>query len=106
MCVLHHIAISVDDIAKYQKLFERLGMTVQRKNGISPNQQIWFHEGIQLKENFSSLKNGTNIDYIALQCSDIENVVKVAIENGCSLDSRGDNWFVLPNGIRVEILSN
>lgn len=104
MCLLHHIAISVDDIGKYLKLFEKLGMTIQRKNGISPNQQIWFNEGIQLKEDNSLLNNGANVDHIALQCSDIEKVVKVALENGCSLDSRGFNWFVLPNGIRVEVL--
>ena len=106
MCYLHHVAISVDDIEKYIKLFEKLGMTIQRKNGTSPNRQIWFNEGIQLKEDYSSLNNGANIDHIALQSDDIETVVKVALENGCYFDIRGYNWFVLPNGIRVEVLSN
>lgn len=103
MCKLHHVAIATTDFEKYKELFEKLGMTMQRKVGETPTRQLWFNEGIQLKE-VSSLEYGTNVDHIALETKDIKGTIKIALSNGCELDLRGNNWFILSNGIKIELM--
>lgn len=105
MCTLHHIAISVENIEQYRNLFEKLGMNVNRITGVSPCQQIWFDEGIQLKEVSSLIIEGTNIDHIALHSGNVNELIQTALENGCIQDFDKDNWFTLPNGISVEVMS-
>lgn len=103
MCKLHHVAIVTIDFEEYKELFEKLGMTIQREVGEAPTRQLWFNEGIQLKE-VSSLEYGTNVDHIALGTKDIEGTIRIALSNGCKLDSRGNNWFILSNGTKIELM--
>lgn len=103
MCKLDHVAISVVEFEQYKKFFEQLGMTVERETGEAPTRQLWFCEGIQLKE-VSSVENGTHIDHIALGTGDIEKTVSIALANGCKEDPRGSNWFVLSNGTVIELM--
>ncbi len=103
MCKLHHVAIATINFEQYKELFEKLGMTIERETGEVPTRQLWFREGIQLKE-VSSLNNGTNVDHIALETKDIERTIKIALDNGCKLNSRGKNWFILSNGTLVELM--
>ena len=103
MCKLHHIAISVLDFDQYKMLFEKIGMTVKRITGEAPSRQLWFYEGIQLNEvNFA--ESGYSVDHIALESKDIGETVRIALENGCRFHPRGINWFVLPNGINIELI--
>lgn len=102
-CFIHHVAISIVEFDQYVELFKKIGMNVQRTTGEAPQRQIWFTEGIQLKET-SVLKIGNNIDHIALCVNNIEATVKIAFENGCHSFSQGENWFLLPNGIVVELI--
>ena len=103
MCKLLHVAIATTKFNEYKELFEKLGMTVDREVGEAPERQLWFCEGIQLKE-VTSLDCGSNVDHIALATKDIDNTVKIALSNGCKLDSRGNNWFILPNGTKIELM--
>ena len=103
MSKLHHIAIATVEFEKYKKLFEELGMSVERENGTMPTRQLWFHEGIQLKE-IDNTQIGTNIDHVAIRTNDIKETMKIALLNGCKMDTRGNNWFVLPNGTRIELI--
>ena len=103
MSKLHHVAIAITDFEEYKELFEKLGMTIKREVGEKPARQLWFFEGIQLKE-VSSLKKGTNIDHVALETEDIAETVRIALLNGCKSDSRGNNWFILPNGTIIELM--
>lgn len=103
MCNLHHIAISVLDFEQYKVLFEKLGMTIKRITGETPSRQLWFYEGIQLNEvSFSS--RGSEIDHIALHSNDIEKTVQIALKNGCKTHPKGSNWFILPNGVNIELM--
>ncbi len=79
-------------------------MTVERKSGKQPERQLWFNEGIQLKE-VENINYGDNIDHFALETDDIEKTKEIAIENGCKLDKDNRNWFRLSNGTRVELLN-
>ena len=103
MCKLHHIAISVLDFDQYKVLFEKLGMTVKRITREAPSRQLWFYEGIQLKE-VNVSESGSDVDHVALETKDIGETVRIVLENGCRLHSRGINWFVLPNGINIELM--
>ena len=103
MCKLHHVAIATIDYEDYKELFAKLGMTIQREVGEAPTRQLWLTEGIQLKE-VSSLEYGTNVDHIALETKNIEETIKIALSNGCKLDSRGNNWFILSNGTEIELM--
>ena len=95
--------IATIDFVEDKERFEKLGMTIQREVGEAPTRQLWFNEGIQLKE-VSSLEYGTNVDHIALGTKDIEGAIKIALSNGCKLDSRGNNWFILSNGTKIELM--
>ena len=103
MCKLHHVAVATTKFNEYKELFEKFGMTVERENGEAPERQLWFSEGIQLKE-VDSLSYGSNVDHIALATKDINNIIKIALSNGCKLDSHRNNWFVLPNGTKIELM--
>ena len=36
----------------------------------------------------------------------IEETVRIALLNGCKIDSRGNNWFVLSNGTVIELIKS
>ena len=103
MIKFHHVAISTTEFEKYKKLFEQLKMKIERENGQKPERQLWFYEGIQLNE-VNEIKVGDNVNHIAISTSNIDETMKIALENGCKKDSFRDNWFVLPNGTKIELM--
>ncbi len=103
MSKLHHVAIATTEFERYKKIFEQLGMTVERENGQIPTRQLWFYEGIQLKE-VDDIQLGTNVDHIAIETNNIEETIKIALLNGCKMDTYRENWFVLPNGTKIELM--
>lgn len=103
MCRLHHVAIATINFEQYKELFEKLGMTIKREVGQAPTRQLWFYEGIQLKE-ISDLDSGNNVDHIALETEDVEGTIRTALSNGCKSDPRGNNWFILSNGTAIELM--
>ena len=103
MSHLHHVAITVADYERYIDLFQKLGMTVQKTRGEAPDRQLWFEEGIQLKEAPEGEARG-NVDHIALGVTDKKEIMRIALENGCSPLPKGDKWFALPNGVSIELM--
>lgn len=108
MIQLHHVAIAVKEYDKYVALFSSLGLSIQRETGVAPNRQLWFEEGIQIKEIelFDGVDGLDYIDHIALGTDNSENVIKIAIENDCSMIEERENWFKLPNKINIELMEN
>ena len=100
MVSVNHIAISVSEFERYSRLFVSLGFNVLRESGEYPNRQLWFKEGIQLKEDMT-IEDKNVIDHIALEVDHEDNVVKLALENGCYRLRKNDNWIALPNGIAI-----
>ena len=100
MCKLLHVAIATTEYEKYIKLFKQLGMKVERESGKIPERQLWFFEGIQLKE-VENFDIGNNVDHIA----SVEKSIDIALLNGCTLDSDRSNWFILSNGTKIELMS-
>ena len=105
MTRFHHVAIAVEEFENYVSLFEKLGMTYERSSGEIPHRQLWFEEGIQLKE-MKETESGSSIDHIALGTDNIGQLMKIALENGCAPFQQRENWFVLPNGISVELMED
>lgn len=103
MVHLHHAAISTDRFAEYTEFFLHLGMSVQKKSGTDGNRQIWFNEGIQLKET-EKITSGDSVDHIALYTDDMEQTLETAYAFGCTAHPKGVNWFVLPNGVSIELM--
>lgn len=103
MCKLDHVAIATTKFEETKELFKKIGMNIDRETGTIPTRQLWFYEGIQLKE-VASMEHGTNVDHIALGTNDIEKTARIALSNGCSPDERGRNWFTLPNGTAIELM--
>ena len=100
---LHHVAIATTEFERDKKIFEQLGMKVERENSQIPTRQLWFYEGIQLKE-VEDMQLGTNVDHIAIETNNIEETIKIALTNGCELDTYRENWFILPNGTKIELM--
>lgn len=100
---LQHIAITVMNFDQYRELFEELGMTVKRIISNTNQRQLWFCEGIQLIEGHCA-EFESEMHHIAFETEDAEAAVRIALKNGCKQHPRGANWFILPNGLSVELL--
>lgn len=100
---LHHVSIMVDDYEWYVSLFRDVfGMTVQRENGESPKRNLWFEEGIQLRE-CETLPTANGVyDHFAFGSDDIPGTVAKAVAAGCQPMDK-PHWFRLPNGAGVEL---
>ena len=101
---LHHVCIGVADYDWYLHFFaEVMGMTVERKKGEAPKRQLWFNEGIQLKELEATETQGSAVDHISIGAEDIPAMVEAAIAHGCSPLPNGEHWFALPDGTKIEL---
>lgn len=103
MVLLHHIAIATVDYDQYKMLFEEIGMHLERETGSMPSRQLWFREGIQLKES-RDVRKGSNVDHIALRTDCKEEILRIALKNGCTPDIHGNSWFSLSNGTIIELI--
>lgn len=103
MVQLHHVCIATTEYDRFRALFEKFGMTMKKETGEAPNRQFWFREGVQLKE-VTTVEKGSNVDHFALSSADIPETVRIALENGCTQDPRGERWFALPDGTVIEMM--
>ena len=108
---IHHAALLVENYQWYVDFFQDVfHMTIARTAGERPNRQLWFHEGIQI----NVLPQGPEVfpencacDHISLGV-DIDPVAAAqqAIQHGCrKAEGKGEHWFVLPNGVMMELKS-
>jgi len=103
---LHHIAINVKDIDWYCNFFcSVFHMEIRKTAGETPHRQIWFHEGIQLNERNPVADGDNAIDHLSISVDDIDSYCAKAQNNQCTPvpDKRG--WFMLPNGLKVELVT-
>ncbi len=78
-------------------------MSSYREDNVSPNRKIWFSEGIQLNETTKDLPVKGIYDHIGVHADDVSGFVKTAKAAGCGDVPGKDHWFVLPNGVRIEV---
>lgn len=107
---LHHVALNVTDPEWYITFFQEVfSMQIRKSSGTAPNRKIWFHEGIQLNE-ISNLPEeasspGHIYDHISIAVEDMAETMENAFRHGCLPGSQGTNWFILPNGAAVELMT-
>lgn len=106
---IHHAALLTADFEWYVNFFQEVfHMTVVRTAGEAPNRQLWFAEGIQINElarDAEVFPENCACDHISLGV-DLDPVAaaKLAIQYGCrKAEGKGDHWFVLPNGVMMEM---
>ena len=106
---IHHAALLTENYQWYTDFFQEVfHMTIARTAGEAPNRQLWFKEGIQINE----LAQGSEVfpencacDHISLGVDmDPVAAANLAIQYGCrKAEGKGDHWFVLPNGVMMEL---
>ena len=105
--MLHHVAISVTNYEWYIRFFKEVfDMHSYREKGEAPNRSIWFTEGIQLDE----LAPGKEADmyesypsHLGFQTDNLEDILTKAYAFGCTQYLDKHHWFVLPDGLKIEI---
>lgn len=103
---LHHVCICITEFDWYKDFFmEVFDMEIERTAKEKPARQLWFKQGIQLKEVTEPEILGTSTDHISLGVDDIPSVVAHAIRLGCKELPNGAHWFALPDGLKIELKS-
>lgn len=102
---IHHAALNVVDFDWYRGFFETVFcMQANRFQGEAPHRQLWFPEGIQLNEVTEEGTLGDVCDHISLGVDDVPTEAAAeAIAHGCAPLPGKAHWFLLPNGVRVEL---
>lgn len=106
MCAqLHHVAINVQDFEWNLHLFQKLfHMKIKKTAGEKPNRKVWFYQGIQINECSSLSPDSSNYDHIAISVNNISETVTQALKMNCTPLSNGNNWFLLPEGTKIELI--
>ena len=105
---IHHAAIAVVDFDWYVKFFtDVFHMTVVRTAGEKPVRQLWFDEGIQIVEcpvdRPADVPQACDHISIGVDVDPVE-AARLAIRHGCmAVEGKGEHWFALPNGVRIEL---
>lgn len=101
---LNHTALNVKDFDWYLKFFQDVFcMEIQRTRGEAPNRQVWMKQGIQLNEVSEDSIPGKLYDHLGFVVEDVKALKELAVLHGCSPLEGKDHWFVLPNGVKVEL---
>lgn len=101
---LNHTALNVKDFDWYADFFRTVcGMSSYREDGDRPNRKIWFTEGIQLNEADTDREPAGIFDHIGFHADDVAIFVSAAKAAGCKDIPGKAHWFMLPNGIKVEV---
>lgn len=101
---LNHTALNVKDFDWYLTFFQEVfDMDIQRRVGEAPKRQLWFAQGIQLNEVPRDGEMGTVYDHLGFVVEDVPALKKLAVDHGCAHLEGKDHWFILPNGVRVEL---
>lgn len=103
---LEHIALKVRDFDWHVSFFQEVfDMPVRLSMGEAPNRKIWLHAGIQLNEDVSFDNNEGRADHLGIMVEDVAVIMEKAYARGAKSAPQGDNWFILPSGITVEVIA-
>ena len=101
---LNHTALNVKEFDWYFDFFQRVfDMEVQRERGDRPGRQVWFKQGVQLNEVAADEVPGKLYDHLGFVVEDVPALKALAVKNGCTHLEGKDHWFILPNGVRIEL---
>ena len=104
-----HVAFDVDRYDWYKDFFGNVyGMETDREQGEAPRRQIWFKGGIQLNETEEKRSPVEIFDHVCLYAEDVYGFVEKAVAAGCERhpDETKKHWFLMPNGMQVEVMDH
>ena len=102
---LHHVALNVSDLDWYTHFFQEVfGMGIRKTTGTALERKLWFNEGIQLNESPGAPPAGGACDHISIAVPDIPETKEAALKAGCTPLPGKAHWFILPNGVMVELM--
>lgn len=102
---LEHMALRVKEFDWHVQFFQEVfDMPVRLAMGEAPNRKIWLHAGIQFNEDVNFNNEEGRSDHLGIMVEDVEAAVQKALERGAKQMPQGDNWFMLPSGICVEVI--
>ena len=114
--MLDHVALNVRDFEWYLNFFEEVfGMKEVKRQGDMPYRKFWLDGGIQLCECQVDTGSAGPMDHICFVSDDVDAVIEAAKARGCitvpeAAKARGcitvpykPTWFILPNGVVIEM---
>lgn len=102
--ILDHVALNVHDFEWYLNFFEDVfGLKEQKRQGTMPYRKIWLDGGIQLCECMVETGSAGLMDHICFVSEDVDAVIEAAKAHGCISVPYKPAWFILPNGIVIEM---
>lgn len=101
-----HVALKCSDVDETLEFFQKVfGMTIKEIRGAAPSRKIWTNEGLQLNEVTVCTNTDAAFDHVGFHVEDISETMKKAVECGATpIKGKEDHWFVLPNGLVVELM--
>lgn len=103
---LDHAAIYVRDLAPHLAFFrDVLGMEQALVDGdVEAPRQVWVLGGIQFirEEGFDAPEG--RLAHLGLICEDLKAAIAAARAHGARSMAKGENWFLLPDGLCLELL--
>lgn len=101
---LTHAALNVRDFEWYLSFFEDIfGMKEEKRQGSMPYRKIWLDGGIQLNECQADITSAGPMDHLGFESDDAGGVVEAAKARGCIAVPFRPTWFILPNGVVIEM---
>ncbi len=101
---LTHAALNVRDFEWYLNFFEDVfGMKEEKRQGNMPYRKIWLDGGIQLNECQADTDSAGVLDHLGLVADDVDAVIEAAKARGCITVPFRPTWFILPNGVVIEM---
>ena len=102
--IIDHTALNVRDFEWYLNFFEDVfGMKELKRQGTMPYRKIWLDGGMQLIECQVDIGSAGPMDHLSFVSDDVDTVIKAARARGCISVPYKPTWFILPNGVVIEM---
>ncbi len=103
---VEHTAIRVKDIRWYVRFFcEALGMQINSVDGSADDpKQVWLLGGLQLISDPKFEGPEGRLAHLGIMTENLEKALEKVYKWGVTELPQGRNWFVLPDGLSVELL--
>jgi len=103
---VEHTAVRVKDIGWHLRFFrEALGMPMRTMEGSEDHpRQVWLTNGLQLISDPGFSGPEGRLAHLGIMTEDLEAAQKAVAAWGISHMPQGRNWFVLPDGLSIELL--
>lgn len=102
---LEHMALKVRDLDWHIHFFEDVfDMPVRMSMGEKPNRKVWLHAGLQLNEDIHFEGGEGRADHLGIMTEEYDQVIEKAYAAGAKEHPMGHNWFILPDGLCIEVV--